>query len=83
MTSTAKMKSAVDKAINNADKEKPGDGEEAAVKLKRSLITELAKGLQKVWSSGSSFESALINYGISVSRAALSVCEASIAQYKD
>lgn len=80
---TAKMKSAVDKAINNADKEKPGDGEEAAVKLKRSLITELAKGLQKVWSSGSSFESALINYGISVSRAALSVCEASIAQYKD
>ena len=81
---TAKMKSSVDKAINNADKEKADDqNSEAAIKIKRSAVRDIAKGLHNTWSKGSSYESAIINYGISVSRAALSVCEASIAEYKD
>jgi hypothetical protein len=81
---TAKMKSSVDKAVSNADKEKADDqNSEAAIKIKRSAVRDIAKGLHNTWSKGSSYESAIINYGISVSRAALSVCEASIAEYKD
>ncbi len=81
---TVKMKAAVDKAINNADKEKADDSNtEAQIKIKRNEVRDLAKGLHNTWSKSSSYESAIINYGISVSRAALSVCEASIAQYKD
>lgn len=81
---TAKLKTSVDKAMNNADKEKAeGEITETMVKNKRAVIRDLVKGLQNCWSKGASYESAMINYGISVSRAALTVCEASIAQYKD
>lgn len=80
---TAKLKSAMDKVISTAEKETPGDGEEKALKAKTKAIKDIAQAQQHIWSSGTSFETGLVNYGLSVSRSALTWCEASISEYKD
>ena len=80
---TAKLKTTMDKIVSSVEKERAdGEAEEALLKNKTKTIREVAKVQQAQWSGGTSYETAMVNYGLSVSRACLSWCEASISEYK-
>ena len=83
---TVKLKTTMDKIVSSAEKQSaPSDTDESAKEQREKVksVQGVAKGMQHVWSSGTSFETSIINYGLSVSSSTLSWCEASIREFKD